>query len=73
MRNVAFLALFRTTPPPLRGGEMQEEVFDDSTDQAVKNKNRICPREVLHKILYDSGLNAVRAALDAIAPKMLLL
>jgi hypothetical protein len=52
---------------------MQEEVFDDSTDQAVKNKNRICPREVLHKILYDSGLNAVRAALDAIAPKMLLL
>lgn len=48
-------------------GEMEEEaiVGVDSAGNAVKEKKQICPREALRKVLYDSGLDAVRAALDA--------
>ena len=48
-------------------GEMEEEaiVGVDSAGNAVKEKKQICPREALRKVLYDSGLDDVRNALDA--------
>jgi hypothetical protein len=48
-------------------GEMEEEVIVgvDSDGNAVKEKKQLCPREALCRVLYDSGLDAVRAALDA--------
>ena len=48
-------------------GEMEEEaiVSVDSAGNAVKEKKQICPREALRKVLYDSGLDDVRNALDA--------
>jgi hypothetical protein len=48
-------------------GEMEQEVIVgvDAAGNAVKEKQQICPREALRRVLYDSGLDAVRAALDA--------
>jgi len=48
-------------------GEMTEEVVvgTDATGKAVKERRQMCPREALQRVLYDSGLDAVRAALDA--------
>jgi len=48
-------------------GEMEEEVIVgvDSAGNTVKEKKQLCPREALCRVLYDSGLDAVRAALDA--------
>lgn len=47
-------------------GEMTEEVVvgADATGKAVKARRQMCPREALHRVLYDSGLDAVRATLD---------
>jgi len=48
-------------------GEMTEEVVvgTDATGKAVKEHRQMCPRDALQRVLYDSGLDAVRAALDA--------
>lgn len=48
-------------------GEMEEEVIVgvDSAGNAIKEKVQTCPKKTLCKILQDSGLEKVRAALDA--------
>jgi len=52
-------------------GEMEEEVVVgvDAAGKTVKEKKQLCPREALCKVLYDSGLNSVRATLDAMPPE----
>jgi hypothetical protein len=48
-------------------GEMTEEMIVgvDSTGNAVKERKKSTPQEALYKSLYDSGLDDVRAVLDA--------
>jgi hypothetical protein len=48
-------------------GEMAEEVIvgTDATGKVVKERKQMCPREALQRVLYDSGLDAVRASLDS--------
>jgi hypothetical protein len=48
-------------------GEMTEEMIvgADSTGNAVKERKQSTPQEALYKSLHDSGLDDVRAALDA--------
>jgi hypothetical protein len=44
----------------------------DSEGNAIKEKKQIDPKEALRKVLYDSGLDAVRAVLDAMPPEKFL-
>jgi hypothetical protein len=52
-------------------GEMEEEVAEtiDSDGNIVKVTRQINPSEALQRILNDSGLDAVRAVLDALPKK----
>ena len=51
-------------------GEMEEEVIVgvDADGKAIKEKNQVDPRETLRRVLYDTGLDSVRAKLDAMPP-----
>jgi len=55
-------------------GEMEEEVIVgvDAEGKSIKEKKQIDPKEALRKVLYDSGLDAVREVLDAMPPETFL-
>ena len=53
-------------------GEMEEErVTLDAEGAVVKTRTQLDPRETLRRVLNDSGLDAVRAVLDAVDPAAL--
>ena len=54
-------------------GEMEEEVATalDEDRNVVTTRRQADPREMLRRILTDSGLDAVRAVLDAVPPSKL--
>ena len=49
-------------------GEMEAEVevVDEATGEVTKVKRQITPREALHKVLTDSGLDPVRDVLATV-------
>ena len=50
-------------------GEMEEErITLDENGNVTKTKVKVDPRETLHRVLHDSGLEAVRALLDEKPP-----
>jgi hypothetical protein len=46
--------------------EAETEVVDETTGEVTKVKRQITPREVLHKVLSDTGLNPVRDILATV-------
>ena len=53
-------------------GEMEEErVTLDAEGAVVKTRTQLDPKETLRRVLDDTGLDAVRAVLDAVDPAAL--
>ena len=58
-----------TLPP--RPTTEEERVTLDAEGAVVKTRTQLDPRETLRRVLDDTGLDAVRAVLDAVDPSAL--